>query len=128
MPFYISYMQNIICVTKEEISKKHGCFNFLRVHSTPLSVLLTKVLNSAGPITNPWGMLLFTDLHMDIESLTATQVQLSNQFAMQSGHLYVKSVCLQFQNIYSFKKRKYFLISQITFQMRDILGRWVWSW
>lgn len=31
-----------------------------------------KLLNSPGPNTDPWGTLLITDLHLDIETLTTT--------------------------------------------------------
>ena len=44
----------------------------LRVHSIPLSVSLTKMLNSAGPNTGPRGTPLITRLHFDIEPSTAT--------------------------------------------------------
>ncbi|KAK4827142.1 LOW QUALITY PROTEIN: hypothetical protein QYF61_014736 [Mycteria americana] len=46
--------------------------DLLRVHSIPLSMSLTKMLNSAGPNTDPWGTPLITGLHLDIEPLTAT--------------------------------------------------------
>ena len=44
----------------------------LRVPSTPLSMLLTKMLNSTGPNTNSQGTLLVTGLYLDITPLTAT--------------------------------------------------------
>jgi len=33
---------------------------------------LMKILNSSGPIMDPWGKPLVTDLHLDIEPFTAT--------------------------------------------------------
>ena len=47
--------------------------NLLRVHSVPLSMLLTKRLNSTVPRTQPWGTPLVTGVHLDIEPLTATR-------------------------------------------------------
>ena len=46
--------------------------NVLRVHSIPLSMSLMKMLNSTGPNNDPSGTPLVTDLHLDIELLTAT--------------------------------------------------------
>ena len=46
--------------------------NLLRVHSIPLSMSPTRMLNSKVPNTNPRGMQLVTDLHVDIELLTTT--------------------------------------------------------
>ena len=44
--------------------------NLLRMHSTPLSMSLLKILKSISPSTDPWGTPLITDLHRDIEPLT----------------------------------------------------------
>ncbi|KAK4814241.1 LOW QUALITY PROTEIN: hypothetical protein QYF61_012737 [Mycteria americana] len=55
--------------------------NLLRVHSISLSMSLMKILNSTGPSTDPCGTPPITDLHLDIEPLTATLWMLpSNQF------------------------------------------------
>ena len=40
--------------------------DLLRVYSIPLSMSLTKILNTTGPTTNPWGMLLCVVLPTDI--------------------------------------------------------------
>jgi len=48
--------------------------NLLRVHSFPSSVSLIKMVKSTGPKTAPWGMLLITSLHLDVESLTSSRV------------------------------------------------------
>jgi len=46
--------------------------DLLRVHSILLSMSVMKILNSSGPCVDPGGPLLVTDLHLDIELLTAT--------------------------------------------------------
>ena len=46
--------------------------NLLRVHLIPLTVSLVKILKSVCPSTDPWGIPLVTDLHLDIEPLTTT--------------------------------------------------------
>ena len=46
--------------------------NLLRVHSTAPFMSSIKMLNSASPNTNPWGMLLVTGLPLDIKPLTTS--------------------------------------------------------
>jgi len=46
--------------------------NMLRLHSTPSSMSLIKMLKSIGPKTDPWGTLLVTGLHLDREPLITT--------------------------------------------------------
>ena len=54
--------------------------NLLRVHSIPLSMSPTKMLNSTSPSTDPWRTWLITGLYLNSELLTAT---LSSQFLIQ---------------------------------------------
>ncbi|KAK4822069.1 hypothetical protein QYF61_009330 [Mycteria americana] len=55
--------------------------NLLRVHSISLSMSLMRILNRTGPSTDSRGTPLVTDLHLDIEQLTATLwIRPSNQF------------------------------------------------
>ena len=55
--------------------------NVLRVHSILSPMSLIKMLKSTGPKTVPWGTLLFTGLHLDIEpSITTLRLQPFNQF------------------------------------------------
>lgn len=55
--------------------------NLWKVHSIPLSVSPTKMLNYAIPSTNPWGASLVTGLHLCIQLPTVTLwVQTSSQF------------------------------------------------
>jgi len=58
--------------------------NLLMVHSIPLSMLPTKMLNNTCPSTNLWGMPLVARLCLDIEPLTISLwVQPSSQFLIQ---------------------------------------------
>jgi len=58
--------------------------NLLRMHSIPSPMSLIKMLKSTGPKTVPWGTLLVTSLHLDIELLITTLcLQPFNQFLFQ---------------------------------------------
>ena len=46
--------------------------HLLKVHSIPLSMSLTKMLNSIDPNTDPQGTPLVSSIHLDIEPLTTT--------------------------------------------------------
>ena len=74
--------------------------NLLRVHSVPLSVFLTKMLNNTGPYTDPWGMPLITGFHLDIEPfITTFWVQPSSQFLIFCViYPSIKSMSLQFKD------------------------------
>ena len=53
----------------------------LRMHSIPLSISPTDMLDRTGPYTDCWEKLLSTDLYLDIKPLTTTlRVQPSRQF------------------------------------------------
>jgi len=58
--------------------------NLLKVHSIPLSVSSSKMLNNTSLSNNPWGMPLITGHHLDSKPLTTTHwVWLSIQFLIQ---------------------------------------------
>ena len=64
----VSYLFGVLTASHSLVSSA----NLLRVHLTPLSVSLMKILKSFGLSTDPWGTLLVTDLHPDMDSLPTT--------------------------------------------------------
>lgn len=63
----IPSLQSVNCISQSAVIG-----NLLRLNLIPLSKLLAKMLERGGPITDPWGMIHVTGLHLDNELLTAT--------------------------------------------------------
>ena len=97
-PFYVQFVsvlgnaltqiQDLAFVLSSSVSdvplSLASSVNLLMVHSIPLSMLPTKMLNNTCPSTNLWGMPLVARLCLDIEPLTISLwVQPSSQFLIQ---------------------------------------------